>query len=154
MTDELAGSTDDRRKTRVFISYSRVDLEFALRIVAALEMQRFEVLIDVSSIEPSEKWWQRIKDMITQADTIVFVLSPEAVASKVCEDEVEFAASLNKRFVPIVCRRVDANPVPETLRELNWLLFDDPQRFDQRRTRSSPSSRSVGRLPAAPVRAA
>jgi formylglycine-generating enzyme required for sulfatase activity len=131
MTDQLAGSVDDRRKTRVFISYSRVDLEFALRIVAALEAQRFEVLIDVSSIEPSEKWWQRIKDMITQADTLVFVLSPEAVASKVCEDEVEFAASLNKRFVPIVCRRVDASDVPETLRELNWLLFDDPQRFDQ-----------------------
>jgi hypothetical protein len=131
MTDELPGSADAQRKTKFFISYSRVDLEFAKRIVAALEERRFEVLIDVSSIEPSEKWWQRIKQMITQADTVVFVLSPEAVASKVCKDEVEFAVSLNKRFVPIVCRSVRTSDVPEALQQLNWIFSDDPQRFDQ-----------------------
>src|ERR1700728_2723762 len=131
MTDKLRESADDQRKTKIFISYSRVDLEFAKRIVAALEERRFELLIDVSGIEPSEKWWQRIKQMITQADTVVFVLSPEAVASKVCGEEVELAASLNKRLVPIVWRRVGESDVPKALRELNWIFFDDAQRFDQ-----------------------
>src|ERR1700722_5019376 len=131
MTDKSSGTAHDHQKTKVFISYSRVDLGFAKRILTALEVRNFDVLIDVSGIEPSEKWWQRIKQMITQADTVIFILSPEAVSSKVCNDEVEFAVSLNKRFVPIVCRSVRASDVPEPLRELNWIFSDEPQRFDQ-----------------------
>jgi hypothetical protein len=119
-------------KAKVFISYSRADLDFAKRIVAALNERGFEVLIDLSGIEPSEKWWKRIKELITQADTAVFVLSPEAIASKVCKEEVEFAGSLNKRFVPIVCGRVSAGDVPQELRELNWIFFDDPPLFGER----------------------
>ena len=44
--------------------------------------------------------------------------------------EVAHAASLNKRFAPIVCRRVDDNAIPETLRRLNFIFFDDPAKFD------------------------
>jgi TIR domain len=63
-----------------------------------------------------EEWWQRIEALIARADTVVFVLSPDAVASDVAQREVAFAASLNKRFAPIVCRRVDDKEVPEVLR--------------------------------------
>src|SRR6202034_3547341 len=64
--------------------------------------------------------------------TVVFVLSPEAVASKVCGEEVEFGVSLDKRLVPIVYRRVGESDVPQALRELNWIFFDDSQGFDER----------------------
>jgi hypothetical protein len=36
----------------------------------------------------------------------VFMLSPDSVSSDVALKEVSFAASLNKRLAPIVCRRV------------------------------------------------
>jgi TIR domain/WD domain, G-beta repeat len=119
-------------KIKVFISYSRADRDFAKDIVAALIERGFEVLIDVSGIEPSEKWWKRIKELITQADTVIFILSPDAIASKVCKEEVEFAGALNKRFVPIVCRPVSAADAPQELRELNWIFFDDPPLFGER----------------------
>jgi hypothetical protein len=45
--------------------------------------------------------------------------------------EVAFAASLNKRFAPIVCRRVDEKQVPEALATLNFIFFDNPARFDE-----------------------
>jgi hypothetical protein len=45
--------------------------------------------------------------------------------------EVAFAASLNKRFAPIVCRRVDDKTVPGSLAKLNFIFFDDPARFEQ-----------------------
>jgi hypothetical protein len=45
-------------------------------------------------------------------------------------DEVVYAASLNKRFAPIVCRRVQDAAVPEPLRKLNFILFDDPALFE------------------------
>ena len=60
----------------------------------------------------------------------MFVLSPDAVASEVALKEVAHATSLNKRFAPIVCRRTDDGAVPEALRRLNFVFFDDPSRFE------------------------
>ncbi len=60
----------------------------------------------------------------------MFVLSPDAVASDVALKEIAHAASLNKRFAPIVCRRVEDGATPEALRRLNFIFFDDPDRFE------------------------
>jgi formylglycine-generating enzyme required for sulfatase activity len=116
--------------TRVFISYSRKDMAFADRLEAALKARDFEVLIDRTEIYAFEDWWKRIEALIGQADTIVFVLSPDAVKSEVAVKEVAYAASLNKRFAPIVCRRVEDTTVPDELRRLNFIFFDDPERFE------------------------
>ncbi len=88
-------------------------------------------LIDRSEIYAFEDWWKRIQGLISQADTIIFVLSPDAVASDVCRREVAFAASLNKRFAPIVWRPVDFASVPSELSRLNYILFDTPSHFEQ-----------------------
>ena len=61
----------------------------------------------------------------------MFVLSPDAIISDVGMREVSFAASLNKRFAPIVCRRVDDKDIPEALAKLNFIFFDDAARFDE-----------------------
>jgi tetratricopeptide (TPR) repeat protein len=61
---------------------------------------------------------------------VVFVLSPDAVASDVARKEVAFAASLNKRFAPIVYRRVIDKQVPEALARLNFIFFEDSAQFE------------------------
>src|SRR3954451_8824283 len=91
----------------VFISYSRKDMAFAYRLEAALKTRGFEPLIDRSEIYAFEDWWQRIEALIAQTDTVVFVLSPDSVASEVALREVAFAASLKKRFARVVARRFD-----------------------------------------------
>src|ERR1700688_259759 len=83
---------------RIFISYSRKDMPFADRLDSALKARGFETLIDRAEIYAFEDWWKRIQALIGRADTIVFVLSPDAVASDVALKEVTYAASLNKRF--------------------------------------------------------
>jgi WD40 repeat protein len=117
-------------KAKAFICYSRADLTFSDGLVAALQERGFEALIDRSDIAAGEDWSSRIRDLIAQADTIVFVISPEAIASKVCNDEIAFGVSLNKRFVPIVWRRVSAREIPKELGDLQWIFFDDPARFN------------------------
>jgi formylglycine-generating enzyme required for sulfatase activity len=119
-------------KTRVFISYSRKDMAFADRLEAALKARGYEPLIDRNEVYAFEDWWQRIQALITQADTIIFVLSPESVASGVCRKEVEFAASLNKRFAPVVYQRVDDTAVPGALRRYNYVFCDDAAQFEAR----------------------
>jgi hypothetical protein len=102
---EAAGNAEP--KARVFISYSRKDMAFADRLDAALKARGFEPLIDREEIYAFEDWWKRLQALIIRADTVVFVISPDAVASREALKEVEYAASLNKRFAPIVCRRAE-----------------------------------------------
>src|SRR5579884_3349344 len=127
-TEPTAGK--DPARAKIFISYSRCDLQFADRIDAALKARGFDTLIDRSEIYALEDWWKRIEALIGQADTVVFILSPDAVASDVCQSEVRFAASLNKRLAPIVFRRVEDKAVPPELARLNFIFFDDPALFD------------------------
>jgi formylglycine-generating enzyme required for sulfatase activity len=124
------GGRNVETKTRVFISYSRKDMAFADRLESVLNGRGFEVLIDRQEIYAFEDWWTRIQALIARSDTIVFVLSPDSVKSDVALMEVAHAASLNKRFAPILCRPVQDSAVPEALRRLNFIFFDDPSRFD------------------------
>lgn len=117
-------------RTRVFISYSRKDLVFADKIEVALKAHGFEVLIDREEIYAFEDWWRRVEALIGGADTVVFVLSPDAVRSEVALKEVKYAASMNKRFAPIVWRKVEDGTVPDALRRLNFIFFDDPEQFE------------------------
>jgi formylglycine-generating enzyme required for sulfatase activity len=118
-------------KSRIFISYSRKDMPFADRLEAALKARGFEPLIDRTEIFAFEDWWKRIQALIGRADTVVFVLSPDAVGSETVLKEITYAATLNKRFAPVVCRRVEDKAVPEALRRLNYIFFDDPARSEE-----------------------
>ena len=130
MAADAAHAPDVQPKAKIFISYSRKDMAFADRLEAALKERGFEPLIDRTEIYAFEDWWKRIEALIGRADTVVFVLSPDALASEVALKEVAHATSLNKRFAPIVFRRTDDGAVPEALRRLNFIFFDDPIRFE------------------------
>jgi tetratricopeptide (TPR) repeat protein len=131
MSDHTGAPQGEPSKGRVFISYSRKDMAFADWLEAALKARGFEPLIDRSEIYAFEDWWARIESLIARADTVVFVLSPDAVASEVALKEVAFAASLHKRFAPIICRAVSPKAVPEALARLNFIAFEDPERFEE-----------------------
>jgi TIR domain len=64
---------DEPSHARVFLSYSRKDMAFVDRLKAVLRQRGIESLI--------EDWWTRIENLIAQADTLVFALSPDAVFS-------------------------------------------------------------------------
>jgi hypothetical protein len=60
---------------KLFISYSREDLKFADQLVAALSAYGFKCLIDRHDISGGEDWKVRLRKLISEADTVVFVLS-------------------------------------------------------------------------------
>lgn len=117
------GRSDGATRLKVFISYSRRDLDFVDRLQSALEDAGVEASVDREDIEKGEAWWARIQQLITEADTVVFVLSPDSIASPVCQQEVDFAESLNKRFVPVVARDIAGLAAPAALARLNYIFF-------------------------------
>jgi TPR repeat protein len=118
----------DRGKLRVFISYSRDDLDFADQLDAALNACGFECIIDRHGISGGEDWKRRLGNLIREADTVVFVLSPTSARSEICAWEVEEAARLGKRILPINCRPLEGASPPPQLRERNYIFFHaDPK---------------------------
>lgn len=113
-------------KLKVFISYSRKDGEFAQELLAGLQFAGFEPYLDKQDIAVGEDWEARLGRLIEGADTVVFVISPDAVTSERCAWEVERTVSLKKRLLPIVWRRVEEAQVPPRLKQLNYVFFDKP----------------------------
>ena len=114
------------RKLKVFISYSRKDEDFAQELLAGLELAGFAPYLDKQDIVAGEDWQARLGRLIEAADTVVIVMSRDAVASERCAWEVERAATLKKRLLPIVWRRVDEAHVPPRLKQFNYIFFDRP----------------------------
>src|SRR5262245_6954851 len=113
----------DRGKLRVFISYSRDDLHFADQLNAALDLCGFECFIDRQGISGGEDWKRRLGNLIAEADTVVFVLSPTSGRSEICAWEVEEAARLRKRILPVNCQPLKGVSPPTQLRERNYIFF-------------------------------
>src|SRR5262249_32990280 len=108
---------------RVFISYSRDDLEFADQLDTALRYCGFASTIDRHGISGGEDWQRRLGNLIRDADGVVFVLSPASAKSEICAWEVGEAVRLGKRIVPVLCRPLDGASPPPQLRDLNYIFF-------------------------------
>src|SRR6516165_1113541 len=113
-------------KLKVFISYSRKDsAAFADELVAGLDLAGFAPFLDRHDIAAGEDWEARLGGLIAQSDTVVFVISPEAVKSERCAWEVERTLELSKRLLPVVYKPVPEHDIPEKLRRLQFVRFDN-----------------------------
>jgi hypothetical protein len=97
--------------------------------VAGVELAGFRPFLDRHDIAAAEDWEARLGALILGADTVVFILSPAAIKSPRCAWEVERAAELGKRLVPIQGAPVPETEVPERLRRLNYIFFREGQSF-------------------------
>jgi WD40 repeat protein len=115
----------------VFISYAREDREFARRLVPALEQSGRTSWIDWEGIEPSDDWWRSVQEAIDGADAILFLASPDSLASEVCGREIGHGAERNKRLIALVCRDIEGLSVPEAIAGVNWISLRPEDDWDE-----------------------
>ncbi len=116
-----AGHGDARIK--VFVSYSRTDKAFANDLVLGLAACGFAPYIDRQDIAAGEDWEKRLQGLISEADSIVYVVSPDSLGSDHCGQEFRQALDLRKRILPVVWRAVDDATAPPELKRLNYIFF-------------------------------
>jgi hypothetical protein len=80
-------------------------LLFAQSLVEALTERGFDAFLDKTGIAPGEPWKERLGGLIAAADTVVFAISPDSVASSVCTWELDESARLGKRLIPVVAEK-------------------------------------------------
>lgn len=111
-------------RLKVYVSYCGADLGFTDELIRGLQADgRFEISVDPDCTIDEDDWKSLIGTLIADADAVVVVLSPDAAPS--CDWEVECAQQNSKRIVPVLCRPLGSNAVPEGLAGLKILRFDD-----------------------------
>lgn len=110
--------------TDIFISYSRVDQEFALRLRETFEKHGLQVWLDLSNIDKGEEWWAKIKRGIDETSNVVFIVSPDSMGSEVCNWELQHALNSGKRLIPVIYRTIFLeNDLDEFVDELKATLY-------------------------------
>jgi WD40 repeat protein len=115
---------------KVFISYSRKDIEFAKKLTGELQKSDMDFWVDWEGIPPTVDWWREIEKGIEEADAFIFLISPDSAKSKVCGQEIEAAVQNGKRMIPIVVRDIAWEDTPPHLGHLNYIFFRETDDFD------------------------
>jgi WD40 repeat protein len=109
----------------IFVSYSRRDAAFVRQLHEGIVARGRETWVDWEGIPPTADWMREIHRAIEAAEAVVFVLSPDSIASTVCAQELAHAVTHHKRLIPVVCRTVEPTKTPPELARLNWIVFAD-----------------------------
>ncbi len=107
-------------KPPAFVSYSRNDSEFALRLVADLRSEGVKVWLDQLDIPAGVRWDGEIENALDACKQVLVILSGSSVASQNVLDEINFALDEGKAIIPLLkeqCR------VPWRLRRLQHVDF-------------------------------
>lgn len=118
--------------SHVFISYSRKDLNFAQKIVNALAANNLETWIDWKIIPKGEAWKMEIHRGIEAAEAFLFLISPDSVASEMCNKEIGDAVNNGKRILPKVLRDTNKREfldeaAKKEISKRNWIFCRDGQ---------------------------
>jgi WD40 repeat protein len=100
--------------TDAFISYSRTELDFVRQLADDLISGQKEPWFDrrdvpLRGIPAGSEWWHEIEQGIEAADNLIFVISPDAVASPYCNAEIAHALKHGKRRITVMpCQEDEA----------------------------------------------
>lgn len=84
----------------IFLSYARLDDSVVKVLAQGLEAARREIWFD-HDLGGGEVWWVKILQSIRQADVVIFALSDNALHSKPCRAELDYAIALERTILPI-----------------------------------------------------
>ncbi len=104
-------------KYDVFISYSRKDFEEVKSFKDILESRipGINIWFDVEDIEIAEKYTKRIIEGIDNSPNVIFCVSDNSMASEWTEKEIRYAASTQKRVIPVLLKEAELK---------GWYLFE------------------------------
>ncbi len=105
---------------RIFISYSRKDMDFIRKLAGDLEKADYDVWWDITDLRGGDDWVRMIPSAIEASEQVIVVLSPNSILSEWVEKEYTQALSLHKKIIPIMLTVCN---VPVALNTINYVNF-------------------------------
>ncbi len=113
---------------RIFVSYSRKNIDFCKRLTEELQKRDLDFWVDWEGIPPTVDWLKEIEKGVEEADTFLAIVSTDWISSRNCIIELEYAVKNGKRLIPVVPYDIVWNDVPPNLAQLNFIFFTE--KFD------------------------
>jgi formylglycine-generating enzyme required for sulfatase activity len=105
---------------RAFISYSRVNKEFASKLAGRLRSAGYLVWFDLLDIPTGSRWDDEVERALRESPLFLIILTPAAIASENVKDEIGYAIDHGKRILPVLLENCD---VPLRLRRFQYVDF-------------------------------
>jgi hypothetical protein len=105
-----------------FISYSRKNSDFAVRLAKDLKAAGIDVWLDQLDIPTGARWDDEIEKALDQSSIFLIVLSPESIQSQNVKDEVGYAIDAGKRILPVTVENCN---IPFRLRRFQYVDFSN-----------------------------
>lgn len=103
-----------------FISYSRTNSSFAVRLAKDLKSAGYDIWLDQLDIPTGARWDDEIEIALEACTTFMIVLSPESIQSQNVKDEIGFAIDSGKDVLPV---RIKSGDIPLRLRRFQYVDF-------------------------------
>lgn len=105
-----------------FISYSRANSDFAVRLASDLKSAGFDVWLDQLDIPTGARWDDEIEKALEKSNIFLIILSPESIESQNVKDEVGYAIDSGKYILPVLTMPCK---VPLRLRRFQFVDFSN-----------------------------
>jgi hypothetical protein len=105
---------------KAFVSYSRADTDFVLRLCQDLRAAGASIWLDQLDIHPGEEWDEAIERGLSECGRMLVVLSPNSVTSENVLDEIGSALSKKKPIIPVLYRDCE---IPYRLNRIQYVDF-------------------------------
>src|SRR5512142_2242675 len=105
---------------KIFISYSRKDIDFVRKLAGDLEKAGYDVWWDLTDLRGGDDWPRAIPAAIEASKYVIVVISPNSTVSDWVEKEYTQALGLHKKIIPIMLSRAT---LPFALNTINFIDF-------------------------------
>ncbi|MBK9924582.1 MAG: toll/interleukin-1 receptor domain-containing protein [Anaerolineales bacterium] len=106
--------------SKIFISYSRKDIDFARKLAGDLETAGYDAWWDITDLQGGDDWVKTIPNAIAESQYVIVVLTPNSIASEWVQKEYTQALTLHKKIIPIMLVPCS---VPFALNTINFVNF-------------------------------
>ena len=111
-------AADRQRKT--FLSYSRVNKDFAIKLAKELKSEGFDIWLDQLDIPAGSRWDREVEKALRESEIFMIILTKSSVDSENVLDEIGYAIDNSKRFLPVL---LESCEVPLRLRRFQYVDF-------------------------------
>jgi hypothetical protein len=105
---------------RIFISYSRANSNFVVRLAKDLKAAGHNIWLDQLDIPPGARWDAELERALEKCEIFMLILTPASMASENVKDEIGYAIDTQKRIVPVL---LESASLPLRLRRFQYVDF-------------------------------
>ena len=110
-------------RRHIFMSYSSVEVDFALKLAADLKNAGLNLWIDRLDIKLGDDWRRSLQNAVDECAALIAVVTPEYVASKYCQRELGRADRIARPIFPLLLRTIPDTDWPLEIEREQYIDF-------------------------------